>query len=82
MAASATIATIGAGLGIHLVALKVYASRPTLAGSAEYADMINEIPFFHYATGNRYLLMCLASTLKVSGIELCPATRSSLPCSL
>ena len=48
----------------------------------DYTDMIDEVSFFHYVTGNKYLLMCLVSDLNVSAMEWLPVTVSSLPCAL
>ena len=68
MATSAAVTTVGAGLGVKLGTGKVRASCATLTRAGEDAYMVYKISSLHYATGNKYLLMCLVSNLKVSSI--------------
>ena len=80
MPAPAAGATIRAGLRVVFSSGKMRTACTSLSRAAVNAYMVNEIPPFHYATGCRYLLICLESNLNVSGMLWSPVTVSSLPC--
>jgi hypothetical protein len=46
MAAAAAIAPVRAGSGVVFGTHEMLASRATMAGAAEYADLVNKVGFF------------------------------------